>query len=82
MLITVCTLVQMGYEAGTGLGRDGAGINRPIEVKLRGGRGALAYYGAERTEQSVQDYPTVDSEDEEEKKFREDLQQWKVTEVR
>lgn len=81
--ICVCVFVrlQMGYEAGTGLGRDGEGINRPIEVKLRGGRGALAYYGAERTKQSMEDFPTVDSEEEREQEFKKELQQWKATDV-
>ncbi|XP_065189296.1 tuftelin-interacting protein 11-like [Sycon ciliatum] len=68
-------LQKFGYEAGTGLGRGGEGINQPIEVKVRGGRGALAYYGTERTKQVM-----VDSEDEKEERVKEELRKMKRTE--
>lgn len=70
-------LQKFGYQPGQGLGRDGAGIIRPIDVKLRGGRGAVGAYGSERTKQSQQDFPTVDSEEEEEKKHQAELDQWR-----
>ncbi len=38
----------------------------PIEAKLRKGKGAVGAYGNERTQQSLQDFPVVDSEEEEE----------------
>lgn len=44
-----------------------AGIVKPIEAKLRKGKGAVGAYGNERTQQSLQDFPVVDSEEEEEK---------------
>lgn len=44
-----------------------AGIINPIEAKLRKGKGAVGAYGNERTQQSLQDFPVVDSEEEEEK---------------
>ena len=43
------------------------GIINPIEAKLRKGKGAVGAYGNERTQQSLQDFPVVDSEEEEEK---------------
>lgn len=45
----------------------GAGIVNPIEAKVRKGKGAVGAYGNERTQQSLQDFPVVDSEEEEEK---------------
>lgn len=39
----------------------------PIEAKVRKGKGAVGAYGNERTQQSLQDFPVVDSEEEEEK---------------
>ncbi|OZJ02747.1 hypothetical protein BZG36_04669 [Bifiguratus adelaidae] len=45
-------LQKMGWQAGTGLGQDGAGIVNPVETKLRPGRMGLAYKGfTEMTEQ-------------------------------
>lgn len=44
-----------------------AGIVNPIEAKVRKGKGAVGAYGNERTQQSIQDFPVVDSEEEEEK---------------
>lgn len=43
------------------------GIINPIEAKVRKGKGAVGAYGNERTPQSIQDFPVVDSEEEEEK---------------
>jgi len=43
-----------------------AGIVNPIEAKLRKGKGAVGAYGNERTQQSLQDFPVIDSEEEEE----------------
>lgn len=42
------------------------GIVNPIEAKVRKGKGAVGAYGNERTQQSLQDFPVVDSEEEEE----------------
>lgn len=46
-----------------------AGILNPIEAKVRKGKGAVGAYGNERTSQSLQDFPVVDSEEEEEKVY-------------
>lgn len=43
------------------------GIVNPIEAKVRKGKGAVGAYGNERTQQSLQDFPVVDSDEEEEK---------------
>lgn len=43
------------------------GIVNPIEAKVRKGKGAVGAYGNERTQQSLQDFPVIDSEEEEEK---------------
>lgn len=40
------------------------GIINPIEAKQRKGKGAVGAYGSERTTQSLQDFPVVDSEEE------------------
>lgn len=42
------------------------GILTPIEAKVRKGKGAVGAYGNERTQQSLKDFPKVDSEEEEE----------------
>ncbi|MGH0140691.1 UNVERIFIED_CONTAM: hypothetical protein FKN15_044715 [Acipenser sinensis] len=60
-------LEKMGYVPGRGLGKNAQGIINPIEAKVRKGKGAVGAYGAERTKQSLQDFPVVDSEEEEEK---------------
>ena len=44
-----------------------SGILIPIEAKVRKGKGAVGAYGNERTKQSLQDFPVVDSDEEEEK---------------
>uniref|UniRef100_A0AAQ4R1K7 Tuftelin-interacting protein 11 n=1 Tax=Gasterosteus aculeatus aculeatus TaxID=481459 RepID=A0AAQ4R1K7_GASAC len=70
-------LQKMGYQPGKGLGKNAQGIINPIEAKLRKGKGAVGAYGNERTQQSLQDFPVVDSEEEEEKEFQKELGQWR-----
>ncbi|KAM7019007.1 tuftelin-interacting protein 11 [Tautogolabrus adspersus] len=70
-------LQKMGYQPGKGLGKNAQGIINPIEAKLRKGKGAVGAYGNERTKQSLQDFPVVDSEEEEEKEFQKELGQWR-----
>ncbi|TRY84761.1 hypothetical protein DNTS_027444 [Danionella cerebrum] len=70
-------LQKMGYVPGKGLGKNAQGIVNPIEAKLRKGKGAVGAYGSERTKQSLQDFPVVDSEEEEEKEFQKELGQWR-----
>lgn len=47
-----------------------SGIINPIEAKQRKGKGAVGAYGSERTTQSLQDFPVVDSEEEAEEVMR------------
>ena len=68
---------QMGHVAGRGLGRSQQGITTPVEAILRKGRGTIGYYGNERSERSLIDFPVVDSEEDEDKEFQDQLQQWK-----
>ncbi|XP_053726850.1 tuftelin-interacting protein 11 [Synchiropus splendidus] len=70
-------LQKMGYQPGKGLGKNAQGIINPIEAKVRKGKGAVGAYGNERTQQSLKDFPVVDSEEEEEKEFQKELGQWR-----
>lgn len=70
-------LQKMGYQPGKGLGKNAQGIVNPIEAKVRKGKGAVGAYGNERTQQSLQDFPVVDSEEEEEQEFQKELGQWR-----
>ena len=71
-------LFQMGHVPGRGLGKNLQGISAPVEAFKRKGKAALGFYGTERTEQSLKDYPSKpDSEEEEEMEFRSQLHQWR-----
>lgn len=73
---------MMGYEEGKGLGKNLQGIATPVEAQKRKGKGAIGFYGAERTERSLKDFPVNDSDEEEKTKFEEQLQQWKKTGIK
>ena len=68
-------LMKMGYQSGKGLGKDLQGRATIIEAHLRKGRGAIGAYGREKSGPSKKE--RVDSEEEEEKDFKEKLHQWK-----
>ncbi|KAM6423077.1 tuftelin-interacting protein 11 [Liasis olivaceus] len=70
-------LQKMGYVPGRGLGKNAQGIINPIEAKQRKGKAAIGAYGSERTTQSLQDFPIVDSDEEEEEEFQKELSQWR-----
>ncbi|KAK7494860.1 hypothetical protein BaRGS_00013987 [Batillaria attramentaria] len=70
-------LQKMGYVPGEGLGKAGQGITTPVEAVKRKGRGAIGAHGSERSERSLKDFPVVDLDEEDEKTFKEELQQWK-----
>lgn len=67
----------MGYEEGKGLGKNLQGIATPVEAQKRKGKGAIGFYGTERSEPSLKDFPVADAEEEEKSKFEEQLQQWR-----
>jgi hypothetical protein len=67
--------LQMGYEAGKGLGKASQGRTTIIEAHLRKGRGAIGAYGREGGAKKKEE--RVDSEEEEETEFKEKLHQWK-----
>ena len=73
-------LQGMGWKAGEGLGIARQGISRPIDVNVRR-RGQALQDRGERTQQSKEDFGAHDSEEEEEAKFRDQLQQWRVGSV-
>lgn len=72
-------LKKMGFEEGKGLGKNLQGISTPVEANKRKGKGAIGFYGSERSERSLKDFPVHDSDEEEKEKFKELLQQWKKT---
>ncbi|OQV25291.1 Tuftelin-interacting protein 11 [Hypsibius exemplaris] len=49
---------KMGFKPGQGLGKEGEGITKPIEVVVRKGKGAIGAYGSEK----VRDPREVDVE--------------------
>ncbi|XP_048777997.2 tuftelin-interacting protein 11-like [Ostrea edulis] len=70
-------LEKMGFKPGEGLGKHGQGITTPVEAVKRKGKAAVGAYGTERSERSLVDFPVHDSDEEEEKKFKDELSQWK-----
>ena len=74
--------LQMGYIHGKGLGKNQQGISTPVEAAKRRGKGAIGYYGTERTERSLKDFPIKpDADEQEDEAFRQELHQWKRTET-
>lgn len=56
-------LKSMGWKPGEGLGKEGTGINRPIEVKVRPKTMGLGFGGDELTQQQKEDFmgePSLD----------------------
>jgi hypothetical protein len=49
-------LKSMGWKPGEGLGKEGTGINRPIEVKVRPKTMGLGFGGDELTQQQKEDF--------------------------
>lgn len=70
-------LKKMGFEEGKGLGKNLQGIQTPVEANKRKGKGAIGFYGTERTERSLKDFPVHDSDEEDKDRFKDMLQQWK-----
>ncbi|XP_005104240.1 tuftelin-interacting protein 11 [Aplysia californica] len=70
-------LLKMGHKPGEGLGKKGQGITTPVEAVKRKGHAAIGYYGKERSERSLKDFPVKDEEEEEEKEFKKQLSQWR-----
>jgi tuftelin-interacting protein 11 len=68
-------LLQMGFKAGKGLGKELQGRSTVVEAHLRKGRGAVGAYGKEGNR--PKDAPKFDSEEEEEQEFKDKLHQWK-----
>ena len=68
-------LLKMGYQSGKGLGKNLEGRATIVEAHLRKGRGAIGAYGKEKS--APKQTETVDSEEEEEKTFKEKLHQWR-----
>ena len=68
-------LLKMGYQAGKGLGKNLEGRSTIVEAHLRKGRGAIGAYGKEKSGPKAAE--TVDSEEEEDKNFKDKLHQWK-----
>ena len=67
----------MGFEMGKGLGKNKQGITTPVEAVKRKGKATIGYYGPERTERSLKDFPVQDKDEEEEKEFQEQMSQWR-----
>ena len=70
-------LAQMGHKPGEGLGKKGQGITTPVDAVKRKGKAAIGYYGSERSERSLKDFPVKDVEEEEDKEFKKQMSQWR-----
>ena len=66
-------LLGMGFQPGKGLGKNLQGRTNIVEAYLRKGKGAIGAYGHEGGRPKKK----VDSDEEEEKDFKEKLSQWR-----
>ena len=67
-------LLNMGFQPGKGLGKNLQGRNTIVEAYLRKGKGAIGAYGHEGGRPKGK----KDSDEEEEKEYKEKLNQWKT----
>jgi len=69
-------LLNMGFQPGKGLGKNLQGRSNIVEAHLRKGKGAIGAYGHEGGRPKKE--KLLDSDEEEEKQFKEKLNQWRT----
>ena len=70
-------LLWSRFKVGQGLGKSGEGITRPIEAKVRKGKGAIGAYGSEKIRDPRELEESISAESSKKRNLVQQKRQWR-----